>query len=153
MNKPVIQVDTREKKNDHIISDLEDAHILCLRSKLAFGDYMNIDNPRVVVERKSSIRELATNLCKHHDRFRQELKNAQFYGIHVILLIEDNNGKTSVEDIKSWINPSAKRNPRAVSGETLYKILVSMQKYYCFDIYFTSKAACGSRIIQLLKAV
>ena len=152
MNKTVIQIDTREKKNDYILSALDDNDIFCLQSKLPFGDYMNIDNPRVVVERKASLRELATNLCKHHDRFKQEMKNAQFYGIHIILLIEDNDGRTSVEDIKTWVNPSAKKNPRAVSGDTIYKILLSMQKYYCFDIEFTSKAACGSRIIQLLKA-
>lgn len=149
--KATIQVDTREKNNNHILSVFEDNKIMCLSSKLPFGDYMNLDNPRLVVERKNSICELATNLCKDHIRFRSELKNAQSYGIHIILLIENNNGFTSVEDLKKWINPFHKKNPHAVSGEKLYKILVSMQNHYCFDIEFTSKAAAGSRIIQLLK--
>lgn len=150
--KITIQIDTREKKNEHIIAVLENSGIMCLHSKLPFGDYMNLDNPRTVIERKNSLCELATCLCKDHERFRNELKNAQSYGIHIIILIEDSDGRNSVEDIKSWVNPFKKKNPHAVSGETLYKILVSMQDKYCFDIEFTSKAASGSRIIQLLGA-
>lgn len=152
MTKNTIQIDTREKSNEHIISAFEGADILCLHSKLPFGDYMNIDKPRTVVERKNSLSELCNCVGKDHIRFSNELKNAQYYGIHIILLIEDNDGRTTIEDIKSWGNPSAKKSARAISGEKLYKILVSMQKYYCFDIEFTSKAACGSKIIQLLKA-
>lgn len=57
-----------------------------------------------------------------------------------------------MEDIKEWVNPFQKKNPRAISGNTIYKILSRYLEYYDMEIQFCDKAGAGERILELLKA-
>lgn len=151
-NKTVIQVDSREKSNQHITDRFTDKKIDYLVSKLPWGDYQNWDNPRLIVERKHSILELVNSIGKDFERFKKELKEATRYGIHIIILIEE-DGYFDLEDLKCWVNPYKKKNPRAMSGETLYKILHSHMQYYNVEVQFTTKNECADKILELLKAV
>ena len=150
--KTVIQIDSREKSNHHITDCFSDKKLDFLVSKLPFGDYMNWDNPRLVIERKNSLLELANTLGKDHERFKNELKKATRFGVHIILLIEE-DGYFDLDDIKYWVNPYKAKNPRAISGETIYKILYSYTQYYNIEIQFTSKGDCANIILEMLKAV
>lgn len=149
--KTVIQIDTREKANQHITDWFASRGIKFITSKLYAGDYMNWDNPRLVIERKNSIAELAVCLGKDHQRFRTELANATNCGIHIIILLEE-EGYFCLEDVKEWVNPFQKKNPRAISGNTIYKILSRYLEYYDMEIQFCDKAGAGKRILELLKA-
>lgn len=151
-NKTVIQVDSREKSNQHITDYFTKKKIDYLISKLPFGDYMNWDNPRLVIERKHSILELVNSIGTDFKRFKKELKEATRYGVHIIILIEEDS-YFDFEDLKCWCNPYKKKNPRAMTGETLYKILQSHMQYYNVEVQFTTKNLSADRILELLKAV
>ena len=145
----VIQVDSRERKFDHVTSYFDSQEIQWFISKLVVGDYVNLKNPMVVVDRKQSLQEVASNVCQEHDRFVRELERANELGFKLIVLIEEPNVKDLV-GVCSWYNWRRKKNPKAVNGKTLYKIMLTMQSKYGVEWQFTTKQNCGKRIIELL---
>jgi len=58
-----------------------------------------------------------------------------------------------LEDIIYWKNPYTNKNPRAMQGTTIYKILKQYCEYYDFEVQFTTKEDSADRILELLKAV
>lgn len=149
----IIQIDSREKRNDHILDVFHMyANISALHSKLPFGDYANISkNSLRVVERKNSINELCTCLGSQRKRFIAELRNGTKLGFHFIILVEA-DGYTCLEDLNKWINPYKAKTPRALSGPQIYKILVKFLEYYNMEIAFTTKDQAGFDIIKYLDA-
>lgn len=83
-----ILVDTREKenKNDHILGYFDAMKVPWKKKKLDYGDYSfcvpkndDLTIPRdlyfdkeIIVERKASLDELATNISKERDRLKKE---------------------------------------------------------------------------------
>jgi hypothetical protein len=67
----------------------------------------------------------------------------------MIVLVEEPN-ITDLVDVCSWYNWRSKRNPRAINGKTLYKIMKTMQDKYGFEWQFTTKQKCGETIVKLL---
>jgi len=149
--KLVIWADSREKASEHILEVLDNKKIDYFVSKLPWGDYMNFNNTKLVIERKNSICEIVITIGKDHIRFRNQLKKATRFGVHTIILIEE-DGYFDLEDIKAWENPFKNKYPRAMSGETAYKILKSYLQFYNVEIQFTTKGNCADKIIELLKA-
>lgn len=102
VNSMVILVDTREKKNDHIISLFNKYNIAYKPYKLDFGDYscMVPANPslgierdlyfdkEIVIERKANLEELSQNLTKYRANFIKELALAP---LHKLVLIESHS--------------------------------------------------------------
>lgn len=43
-----------------------------------------------------------------------------------------------------------RKNPKAINGKTLYKIMSTMADKYNVSWEFTSKQNCGKRIVELL---
>ena len=146
----VIQVDTREQKYDHITNYFDSQGIKWVRSKCVVGDYVNLENPMVVIDRKKDLQEVAGNVCQQHDRFVRELELAKELGYKMIVLVEEPT-ITSVEQVFGWYNWRRKKNPRAVSGRTLGKIMLTMSEKYDITWEFTTKANCGKRILELLE--
>lgn len=147
-----IQIDTREKDKaiQGIIKALDRAGVKHYRSKLYVGDYMSLDNPRLVIDRKQNLNELCNNVCQQHERFVSELKRAQDSGIKVIILCEHGGNVKTFEDVKKWWNPRLRVSPKAVSGLQLYKILYTMRKKYNVEFVFCDKNHTGEEIIKLL---
>ena len=86
-----LQEDSRQQLNKH---DLKNKYFLeqgikILRSKLPFGDYMIMNRPNLVVDTKKDALELFSNLTKDHIRFRNEIQNANSFGIGIVILIEE----------------------------------------------------------------
>lgn len=151
----VIWTDSREKDRaiKQILADFNSAGVKWFVSKLPVGDYMNLDNPKVIIDRKQSLLELTNNVCQDHKRFAAELSRAKEYGIHLIILCEHGHGIKCLADILNWVNPRLKESPMAVSGERLFKILSTMQcntNEYDVEFLFCDKSETGSRIIKLL---
>lgn len=162
----VIQIDSREKARaiTKIVEEFDRRGIRHPVSKLMVGDYMNYDNPRLIIDRKQNLSELCSNVCQQHERFRAELVRAQEYGIQLVILCEHGKGVRSLEDVIWWDNPrSVKRikgadgrwrnvETKAMQGDVLYKILCTMQRKYGVQFLFCDKKEAGRRIVEILEA-
>lgn len=159
----IIQIDSREKPKaiGGILKYFDRNGIQHFSSKLYVGDYMNLDNPRLIIDRKQNLTELCGNVCQQHERFRNEIQRASESGIQLIILCEHGRGICSLEDVIFWENP--RRHMRvdtpagwqtvetnAMRGETLYKILNTMSRKYGIRFEFCDKQNTGKRIVELL---
>lgn len=160
-----IQVDSREKAKaiKKVLAEFDRQEVDYYVSKLYVGDYMNLDNPRLIIDRKQNLTELCSNVCQDHDRFRNELIRANENGIDVIILCEHGKGIEFLEDVIWWENPRLHKRvqdpgtgkwkdimTKAITGEKLYKILCTLQRKYQCRFEFCDKEETGKRIIELL---
>lgn len=161
----IIQIDSREKARaiTKIVKTFDENGVKHPVSKLLVGDYMNYDNPRLVVDRKQNLSELCCNVCQDHDRFRRELIRANENGIKIIFLVEHGKGIEELEDVAWWENPRRHKkvqNPdtgkwmeietKATTGEALYKILCTQKRKYGCEFVFCNKDSTGNEIIRIL---
>ena len=144
-----IIVDTREQKYNHVTDYFDEKGIKWYRSKLICGDYQNPENPMIIIDRKKDLQEVAGNVCQQHERFVRELELAKELGYKLIVLVEEPN-ITTLQNVCSWYNWRRKKNPKAVNGRTLYKIMSTMSEKYDITWEFTKKENCGKRIVELL---
>ena len=148
----IIQIDSREKA--HIIGRILDYFdregIKHYSSKLIVGDYMNIDNPRRVVDRKFSLSELATNLTNDSGRFMREVRLAKELGIHLIVLCEQGAWVKGIKDVAQWHNPMQGKIPYAISGKDLMERIYRVHIAYDVDFLFCDKRSTGKKIVELL---
>lgn len=158
-----IQIDSREKARaiTKIMETFDSLGVHHFVSKLYVGDYMNYDNPRLVIDRKQNLSELCSNVCQQHERFRNEIVRAGEHGIKIIFLVEHGKDVRTLEDVIWWDNPrSVKRiqdagrwttiQTKAMQGDTLYKILCTMRRKYGCEFLFCDKKDTGRRIVELL---
>lgn len=151
----VIQIDSREKPKaiTKILSEFNRQGVKYYVSKLFAGDYMSMDNPKLVIDRKQNLSEICMNVGsseEEHIRFRNELIRANDVGIKIIVLIEHGHGYKRLEDVQFWENPRLKQYPRATSGPKLYKIMKTMQQKYNVEFMFCEKDETGRKILELL---
>ena len=147
MKYNLIIVDTREKGNKKILEYFDKVKQDYIISKLEVGDYMQYKCYDVVIDKKDGLLELARNLCntKEHERIKNEILKSKTLGYNkFIFLIQDSKIK-SEEDIIKWKSDKTK-----VKGETLLKIMKTMQKCYGVKFIFTTKEKIGSKIQELL---
>ena len=162
----IIQIDSREKARaiTKIVAEFDKCGITHPTSKLMVGDYMNYDNPRLVIDRKQNLSELCSNVCQDHDRFRRELVRAMQNEIQIVFLVEHGNGIRQLSDVIWWDNPrrwKRRKNPetgkweeietKAMTGETLYKILCTQERKYGCKFLFCDKKQTGEEIIRILR--
>lgn len=167
-----IWVDTNEKQRaiTNILDTFKAAGVDTIPHSLPYGDYMSLDNAKLVIDRKQNLAELCINVsdipkkdkngqlrhCKNGkvmtglERFRSELSGAQSHGIKLIILCEHGKNITCLNDVIRWVNPRLKESPLAMSGERLYKVLSAMSGKYNVDFVFCTKAQTGTKIIELL---
>ena len=148
----VIQIDSREKTRaiSRTLDYFEKHGIKHFVSKLPVGDYMSYDNPRLVVDRKQSLIEVCQNVCQDHARFKRELERAAEYEIKLVFLVEHGGAIKTLDDVKNWVNPRLKDHPLAMSGERLYKVMLTMQNKYGIEWLFCDKRCTGKRIVEIL---
>lgn len=147
-----IQVDSREKPRaiGKIIQYFDAHQIQHFVSKLPVGDYMSLDNPRLVIDRKANLLELCSNVGQQHARFSSELILASNLGIKIIILCEHGPLISCLEDIREWANPRLRISPKAITGERLYKILHTMSVRHNVGFEFCDKRSTGRRIVEIL---
>lgn len=163
-----IQIDSREKTHaiSHITKYFDMNNIKYYTNKLLFGDYMNLHNPTVVIDRKQNLTEVQGNITQQHERFRNELIKAQENGFKLIILIEESQIKT-LEDVRDkYINPRMKQWSMArnkalkkglefkqrppLSGKQIYEIIKTMEQKYGCKFMFCRKEYMAQTIIKLL---
>ena len=148
-----IQIDSREKAKaiKKILAEFDKNKVNYYTSKLYVGDYMSLDNPRLIIDRKQNLTELCGNVCQGHKRFTDELKRAQEAGIKLVILCEQSKDIKTLADVNKWYNPRLRVSKLALSGQRLFKILYTLSKRYNVDFEFCSKEETGKRIIEILK--
>lgn len=165
-----IQIDTREKQRAirKILKTFDDNGVKHFSSKLLVGDYMSLDNPRLIIDRKQNLQELCGNVCQQHERFKRELLKAIDAGIQLVILVEHGSDIQSLEDVWFWENPrkhevrwrmvNGKRekyvvSAKAVDGNQLYKSLCTIRDRYNVRFEFCEKKDTGKEIMKDRKNV
>jgi hypothetical protein len=159
-----VQVDSREHQHaiQDILAEFDKQGVKHYTSKLYCGDYMSLDNPRLVIDRKQNLHELCGNVCQQHERFRAEMQRAKENGIKIIFLCEHGRNIKALDDVLWWTNPRetyrekvkgvwVTKHRKVMQGDTLYKILNTMRNRYGVEFLFCEKKDTGKRIIELLR--
>lgn len=148
----IVQIDTREKEKaiEKIQKTFEEKGIKTVSSKMYVGDYQNLQNGSVVVDRKQNLSEICSNVCQQHERYKAELIRAQEAGIKIFILCEHGKDIKTIEDVKNWVNPRLKKSPKALTGEKLYKIMKTQETKYGITYLFCNKEETGEKILEIL---
>ena len=163
-----IMCDSREHKKEiaRIQKQFDRLGVKHFISKLYVGDYMSLDNPRLVIDRKKDLLELCGNVTQQHERFRDELIRAKEHGIKIIVLCEHGEDIQELTDVLFWTNPRRKemvwkmvdghpqkvqKYPHATTGEQLYKSLCTIAERYGVEFRFCTKNKTGEEIVRILK--
>jgi ERCC4-type nuclease len=147
-----IQIDSREKARaiQKILHEFKRQEIKHFVSKLYIGDYCNLQNPLVLIDRKQNISEIAQNATSGHKRFKNELLRLDSIGGKMFILIEQDkiDGKPikGLEDIILWAPKYGE-----IMGDRIYRVLKSWQNKHNIEYVFCSKRNTGKMIIELLK--
>ncbi len=95
----VVLIDTREKRNEHILSYFDKQGITYRKEKLDFGDYTFLlpsaatgqgdiyFHDSIVIERKASLEELSGNLAQKRQQFEAEFLKARNAGAKIYLMV------------------------------------------------------------------
>lgn len=143
-----IYVDSREKPQaiTRILDYFDKNGIEWEKKKLEIGDYMVDGHPEIIVDRKQSLQELATNLCSQDKaRFYREVRKSYEAGVRLIILCEHGGEIKTFNDIRKWKNPHGK-----VSGKTLQDCVFQLEMSYHVPVLFCDKRSTGKRIIEIL---
>jgi len=143
----VILIDTREKKYSHIEEYFKANGIEYEVKKLDVGDYMNTDNPSVVVDRKANLQEICVNLSKgkeNYSRFARECKRAFDSRITLIILIEGTKYR-DLSEINQWKSKYSKHTGRWLNGE-MFRLTMA----YGIKWKLCKKNETAKKILELL---
>lgn len=142
--------DSRQKKGMHELkhSHFEKMGVRIVRNMLPFGDYARA--PEISIDTKANMDEIASNIGSDHQRFKRECIAAKEAGCQLIILVENEEGITSVNEVHEWINPEAIFRPRAITGDRLEKAMKTMSERYGVRFEFCTPEEAAGRIIELL---
>lgn len=142
--------DTRQQKGKHELkhSCFEGMGVRLIRNMLPFGDYSM--PPAISIDTKADMAEIACNIGSDHKRFKNECIAARDAGCQLIILVENTEGITCVNDVREWVNPEIIYRPRAITGERLSKAMTTMSERYGVRFEFCHPDEAAQKIIELL---
>ena len=149
MNNIIIEVDTRNKKDDFVTKYFDKNKIKWIRNKLYTGDIKLLNSTDVIIDLKANLEEMAHNLCntQEHLRIKKEIDKAkEIQCKQFIFLIKEDSIKT-LEDLNNWTSKRTK-----VKGSTLIKIFKTMKERYGVRFIIVPRKDMGEKIIELLGA-
>ena len=146
--------DSRQQKGKHETKhkDFAEMGVNLLTNILPYGDYAY--PPMISVDTKRIMEEIAQNIggtVSEHNRFKNECIKARDCGGKLIILVENTNGITCVDDVHKWINPELIYRPRAITGERLEKAMKTMSERYGVQFEFCTPEQSAKRIMELLE--
>ena len=144
----MIVVDSREKKNLHILKYFETHNIDYIVQKMDVADYQIKGRENLVIDRKQNLDELSRNLTNRsdHARFWKEIRRANGSGIKLIILCEHGGQIKSIPDVAKW---HSKYSP--VSGRALMEEIYRVHIAYSVEFIFCEKWQTAQLILELLK--
>lgn len=143
----MITVDSREKKNQHVLDYFARIGEQYQVRKLSTGDYMDPSSPFVTIDRKRNLQELAGNICAADNRFWREVRRSREEGLKMIVLIEHGGQIKSMADVPKWNSKYSR-----VTGKMLYEQMFRIHVAYQVEFLFCDKRSTGRRIIELLRS-
>ena len=151
----MIIVDTREKPHAiaGILAYFERNGYQYEKHKLDYGDYMLQDGPKISIDRKQNIAELAKNCTRESERFRREMDRAAADGARLIILVEQNRYQDrgewvqvrDISDLIRWSSPHT-----MVRGEKVFRVLSSWTSKWPITVMFCDKRQTGRLITEIL---
>ena len=172
-----IRIDTRQQVGKHTIKDEWWAShgVSTVRVKLDFGDYM-VDGSNISIDTKRNIQEIAQNINgRNHRRFRNECVRARDAGYRLIILVENLDGVSTLDELKAWTNGHCvacsyyKRHSCApqdgrekcikhgtrkpIQGERLARAMSTMSERYGVRFEFCNPHESARRICELLGVI
>lgn len=142
----MIYVDTREKKNRHVLDYFERHGVAYEMKCLETADYLDPDRPGVAVDRKQNLDELASNLCtRDSGRFWREARRAADSGLRLVVLCEHGGAVRSLDDVKGWRS----RHSR-ITGTLLRAKMLRVSAAYGVEFRFCGKRSTGKAILEIL---
>lgn len=142
----MILVDSREKKNQHILDYFAAKGITYTVQKLSTGDYMDTDRPHLTIDRKQNLEELSGNICTADNRFWREVRRSHEEGLRMIVLIEHGGRIRSMNDVPEWKSKFTK-----VTGQRLFQQMLRIHMAYGVEFLFCDKNETGRRVLELLR--
>ena len=141
----VIICDTREKRNEHILRYFDRHGVAYRIGKVDTGDYMDEERPKLRLERKANLAEMAHNLLSpDRARFYREIRRAREAGIRLLILCEQ-SGIQGLADVQKWVPKYGRASGRALA-EAIYRLEVA----YAVPVFFCGRRSAGKQICELL---
>lgn len=144
----MIIIDSREKKFEHIREYFDKHGVPYEVRKLDTGDYLNTDNPSVVVDRKANLQEVCSNLSygkSNRIRFSDECKRAFDDNLRMIVLIEGTSYK-NLSEIKDWKSKHSKH-----TGRWLLDNMFRLTMAFGVEWQLCRKSNTAKRILEILE--
>ena len=149
----MLKIDSREQwtqsrsKDVHIRNYLDRHGIEYEVRKLDVGDYMLDENPKLCIDRKHNLEEVARNLMNRSDsaRFWREVRRAHESGVQLVILVESGPSVLSINDVPKW-----KSKYSQVTGRRIINEMVRLEMSYGVRWAFCSKTSTGKRIMEIL---
>lgn len=143
----IIEMDTRNQKDEYVTDFLDSHGIKWIRNKLYAGDVKLVNSTKVIIDLKKDLLEMCGNLTslKEHERVKREIERAREIGCERFVFLIKEQKISSIQDVNNW---SSKRTK--VKGETLAKIMNTMSERYNVEFMFTKKELAGATILELL---
>ncbi len=140
-------VDTREKKNTHVLKYFILHDVDYIERKLDVADYQIEGKTDIAIDRKQNLEELARNLMNRadHSRFWKEVRRAKEQGIKMIILCEHGKGINSIPDVAMWQSKYTTVTGRALMDE-IYRVHIA----YGVEFLSCTKRSTARRILELL---
>lgn len=140
-------LDSREKKNQHIIEYLITYKIPFRIQKMDIADYMIEGKPKNVVDRKQNLDELIHNLFgKDKRRFYNEMRLAYENHVKVTIVCEHGSGITSVASVSRFQSKHSK-----ITGQQLRAEIERVRLAYGVDFVFCEKWQTAKIILKILE--
>lgn len=167
---PVILEDSRNQpgKHENIRQFCEMCGVRVVRTKLVVGDYTLPTNQSICIDTKQDLQEVYSNLVQSHDRFARECDMAAQLGIHLVILVEDEE-VDCLDNVHKWSNPRYKRYimlknmhntgrflgtklpPKPpVSSKRLQTMMETFAEHHGCEWIFCRKAQTGAEICRIL---
>lgn len=142
--------DTRQKTGMHDTKHIkfDEMGVKLVRNMLPFGDYALI--PSISVDTKQNMKEIAQNINGSHQRFKNECVRAKEAGCHLIILVENEDGISSIDEVHTWKNPDLIYRPSSITGDRLEKAMKTMSARYGVQFEFCKPEDSAKRILELL---
>lgn len=150
----VIQIDSRERKNESILKYFDNIEQKYIISKMYAGDYQNVNSTKVLIDKKDSLVELASNLCRttEHARIKREIARAKDIECERFIFLIADNKITNMNEVHNWEVPRKRDGTKytMVPPSTLEKIMKTMNDRYGVEFIFCPRKNMGQKIIELL---
>lgn len=143
----ILEIDTRNKKDDYVTKYFDKHNIKWIRNKLYAGDVKLLNDTRVIIDLKANIEEIAHNLCNNqeHLRIKREIQRAKEIGCEEFIFLIKNDKVKTINDLKNWQSKRTK-----VKGTVLIKIMQTMKERYDVRFIICQKKDMGKKVIELL---